>query len=57
MVILLVLQSVNPLSQLKNELERKTKYGHIACGFGWSLSWGSVYFETEKIVCSELIEY
>jgi 3-oxoacyl-[acyl-carrier-protein] synthase-3 len=29
---------------------------HIACGFGVGLSWGSVYFNTEKIVCSDLIE-
>jgi len=28
----------------------------IACGFGVGLSWGTVYFETDKIVCSELIE-
>jgi 3-oxoacyl-[acyl-carrier-protein] synthase-3 len=28
----------------------------IACGFGVGLSWGSVYFETENIVCSNLIE-
>lgn len=28
----------------------------IACAFGVGLSWGSVYFETEKIVCSELVE-
>jgi len=41
---------------LKNELERN-KLRHIACGFGVGLSWGSVYFETDKIVCSELIEY
>ena len=44
------------VSQLKNELERN-KLRHIACGFGVGLSWGSVYFETDKIVCSELIEY
>ena len=29
---------------------------HIACGFGVGLSWGSVYFETDNIVCPELIE-
>lgn len=28
----------------------------IACGFGVGLSWGSVYFETDKIACSKLIE-
>lgn len=29
---------------------------NIACGFGVGLSWGSVYFETNKIVCPDLIE-
>ena len=29
---------------------------HIACGFGVGLSWGSVFFETDKIVVSELLE-
>lgn len=29
---------------------------HIACGFGVGLSWGSVYFETNKIIVPELIE-
>lgn len=28
----------------------------LACGFGVGLSWGSVYFETDHIICSELIE-
>lgn len=28
----------------------------IGCGFGVGLSWGSVYFETDKIVCPDLIE-
>ncbi|MDD2798959.1 MAG: ketoacyl-ACP synthase III [Bacteroidales bacterium] len=28
----------------------------VACGFGVGLSWGSVYFETENIVCSNLVE-
>lgn len=27
----------------------------VACGFGTGLSWGSVYFETENIVCPEII--
>jgi hypothetical protein len=26
------------------------------CGFGVGLSWGTVYTETENIVCPELIE-
>lgn len=29
---------------------------NIACGFGVGLSWGSVYFETDSIICSKLIE-
>ncbi|MCX6272527.1 MAG: ketoacyl-ACP synthase III [Bacteroidetes bacterium] len=28
----------------------------IACAFGVGLSWGSVYFETDKIICSNLVE-
>ena len=30
---------------------------HIACGFGVGLSWGSVYFKTDKITCLDLLEY
>lgn len=30
---------------------------NIACGFGVGLSWGSMYFETDQIVCPELIKY
>ncbi|MCE5174417.1 MAG: ketoacyl-ACP synthase III [Bacteroidales bacterium] len=29
----------------------------VGCGFGVGLSWGSVYFETDKICCPNLIEY
>lgn len=29
----------------------------IACGFGVGLSWGSVYFNTNKIVCPDVIIY
>lgn len=32
------------------------KMKHIACGFGVGLSWGSVYFETNKIKVPELVE-
>lgn len=28
----------------------------VGCGFGVGLSWGSVYFVTDKIVCPDLIE-
>ncbi len=42
--------------RLKEEVEnRKNKF--IACGFGVGLSWGSVYFETENIVCPEIQDY
>ena len=29
----------------------------IACSFGTGLSWGSVYFETDKMICPEVINY
>lgn len=29
----------------------------LACGFGTGLSWASVFFETDKIVCPEIIVY
>ena len=35
---------------------QENKITHIACGFGVGLSWGSVYFETDKITVPELIE-
>ncbi|WP_455665227.1 ketoacyl-ACP synthase III [Phocaeicola sp.] len=43
------------VTQLQSILQ-KTKLSHVGCGFGVGLSWGSVYFETEKIVCPNLIE-
>lgn len=42
---------VREASKLRNE-----KLSHIACGFGVGLSWGSVWFETDKIVVPNLIE-
>lgn len=44
------------ISQKKEELECKN-LKHVACGFGVGLSWGSVYFETDKLACVDLIEY
>lgn len=42
-------------TQLKGKIEHKhTKF--IGCGFGVGLSWGTVAFETEKIVISDLVE-
>jgi 3-oxoacyl-[acyl-carrier-protein] synthase-3 len=43
------------LTQLKNDLIEK-KLQHIACGFGVGLSWGSMYFSTDHIVCPALVE-
>lgn len=31
------------------------KLSTVSCGFGTGLSWGSVYFETNKIVCPNII--
>lgn len=42
------------VSQLKGKIERKhTKF--LCCGFGIGLSWGSVAFDTEDIVLSNLV--
>jgi 3-oxoacyl-[acyl-carrier-protein] synthase-3 len=43
------------VTALKDVLPTK-RLSLILCGFGSGLSWGSVYLETEKIVCSQLIE-
>lgn len=43
------------VSQLKGKVENKlTKF--ICCGFGIGLSWGSVAFESESMVLSDLVE-
>ncbi len=42
-------------TELKKQLESK-KLSMLACGFGVGLSWGTVAFETDKIVVSELVE-
>lgn len=39
----------------RNRLQNES-LKQIACGFGVGLSWGSVYFETDKIVVPQLIE-
>jgi 3-oxoacyl-[acyl-carrier-protein] synthase-3 len=42
-------------TQLKGKVENKlTKF--IGCGFGVGLSWGTVAFETKKLVISDLVE-
>lgn len=43
------------VSQLQNELKTK-KLSHIACGFGVGLSWGSLNFNTNSIVCPDLLK-
>lgn len=42
------------VTQLKGKCEDKAKF--ICCGFGVGLSWGTVAFETEKTVISDLVE-
>ena len=43
------------VGELKGKFENKpTKF--ICCGFGVGLSWGTVAFETNNIVVSELVE-
>lgn len=42
------------VTQLKGKCEDKTKF--ICCGFGVGLSWGTVAFETNNIVISDLVE-
>jgi len=34
-----------------------SKQRFLACGFGVGLSWGSVFFETNNIVCPTIIKY
>ena len=42
-------------TQIREQLQQKsTKL--VACGFGVGLSWGTTYFETNKIICPKLIE-
>lgn len=43
------------VTELSDEL-RTCNLKHIGCGFGVGLSWGAVYFETNGIVCPNLIE-
>lgn len=43
------------VTQLADKVKNGT-HSFIACGFGVGLSWGSVYFKTKNLVCSDLIE-
>ncbi|MDN3676688.1 ketoacyl-ACP synthase III [Flavobacterium paronense] len=40
-----------------NEKVSNSSNKFIACGFGVGLSWGSVYFETDTIICPKVITY
>ncbi|MCC5940368.1 MAG: ketoacyl-ACP synthase III, partial [Balneolaceae bacterium] len=44
--------------KLRDEINKTSekKLSMLACGFGVGLSWGSVHFELENAICSELIE-
>ena len=43
------------VSELKGKVENKpTKF--LCCGFGVGLSWGSVAFETTKLIISDIVE-
>ena len=42
------------VTQLKGKCEDKSKF--LCCGFGVGLSWGTVAFETENTVISDLVE-
>lgn len=44
------------VTQLKDQLREDKIVRQIGCGFGVGLSWGSVYFETKKLVISDLVE-
>lgn len=39
------------------EMLMTEQLSHCDCGFGVGLSWGAVYYETDKIICPEVIEY
>jgi 3-oxoacyl-[acyl-carrier-protein] synthase-3 len=43
------------VANIRNEIRESTKK-IVACGFGVGLSWGSVYFVADHIVCPDLIE-
>lgn len=43
------------VTEISNDLQTKN-LKLIACGFGGGLSWSTAYFETENIICPDLIE-
>jgi 3-oxoacyl-[acyl-carrier-protein] synthase III len=43
------------VTELREKLQTES-LKMMGCGFGVGLSWGSIYFETDKIICPQLIE-
>ena len=44
------------VTQCSKEYSSK-KLSTVSCGFGTGLAWGTVYFETDHIVCPDIINY
>lgn len=44
------------VTQCREEF-RKSFKNNLACAFGTGLMWGALHFKTDRIVCSELVEY
>ena len=47
---------VTLITQCRKDFATK-KLNTIGCAFGVGLAWGSVHFQTNKIVCPELMFY
>lgn len=43
------------VTEIRNDLQQESKI-IIACGFGVGLSWGTMHFKTDRLICSQLIE-
>lgn len=43
------------ISELQDVVQ-KNDVSFVGCGFGVGLSWGSVYFKTNRIICCDIIE-
>lgn len=41
----------------RNEQYSTTRQRSVACAFGVGLAWASMYFETDKIICPEILLY
>ncbi|MDF1547122.1 MAG: ketoacyl-ACP synthase III [Bacteroidales bacterium] len=44
------------VTEIKDVIANSSK-NLVACGFGVGLSWGTVQFFTDRVICSDLIEY